>query len=120
MHDCPGTPVVLLGPEVLPEVEVIFPQVKIGRVSHSGVLLLHYFLPDWLQTIHLPIEFLKEVLNDGVRPASAGEVSGENIEDLLEHLIHDQYGIFLPELLCLLHLLRHLEVHPELEAMLRS
>ena len=110
----------LLGLEVLPEVEVVFLQVKIGRVSHSGVLLLHYFLLDWLQTIHLPIEFLKEVLNDGVRPASAGEVSGENIEDLLEHLIHDQYGIFLPELLFLHHLLGDLEVHPGLQAMLRS
>ena len=54
-----------------------------------------------------------------VRPASAGEVSDENIEDLLEHLIDDQYGIFLPELLCLVHFLRDLEVHPGLEAMLR-
>ena len=70
--------------------------------------------------IHLPLEFHKEVLNDGLKPASAGEVSVENSEDQLEHLIDDQYSIFLLELLCLLHLLRDLEVHPDLEAMLRS
>ena len=48
------------------------------------------------------------------------EKSGENTEDLLEHLIDDQYSIFLLELLCLLHLLRDLEAHPDLEAMSRS
>ena len=119
-HDCPGTAAILHGLQVLPKVEIIFLQVKNGHVSHSEVFLQHDFLLDWLQMIHLPLEFHKEVLNDGLRPASAGEVPGENTEDLLEHLIDDQYSIFLPELLCLPYLLRDLEVHPDLEAMLRS
>ena len=54
------------------------------------------------------------------QPVLEKSVSGENTEDLLEHLIDDQYSIFLLELLCLPYLLRDLEVHPDLEAMLRS
>ncbi|OWK01084.1 IFNW1 [Cervus elaphus hippelaphus] len=72
-----STAVVLHGLQVLPKVEVIVLQVKNCRVSYSEVFLLHDFLLDWLQMIHLPLELHKEVLNDGLRPASAGEVSAE-------------------------------------------
>lgn len=117
-HYCPGTVAVLLGLQVLHDLQVVFLQVKNGHYP-GEVFLLHYFLQDFLQTIHLPIDFHKEVLSDGLSPAGAREISSENTKDLLEHLIGDQYGVFLPELLWLLNLLRDLEVHPVLEAMLR-
>lgn len=70
--------------------------------------------------VHLLIEFHIQVLNDGLVPAGAGEIFSENHEDLLQHLVDDQDGVLLPELLWLYNVLGELEVHPVIEAILRG
>lgn len=105
---------------MLPDPEVVLLQVQRGHVLPGEVFLLHYFLQGCLQTIPLLTEFHIEVLNDGVIPASAREISSEKSKDLLEHHMDDQNGLLLLELLWLSNLLRELEVHPVLEAILRG
>lgn len=103
-----------------PDPEVVILQGQRGHVLPGEVFLLHYFLQGCLQTIPLLTEFHREVLNDGVIPASAREISSEKSKDLLEHHMDDQNGLLLLELLWLSNPLRDLEVRPVLEAILRG
>lgn len=119
LDHCPGTPAVQLGLQVPHNLPVVFLQRQRGRAL-PGEVLLRDFLQGCLQTVPLLAEFHIQVLNDGLVPAGAGEIPSENPEDLLQHLVDDQDGVLLPELLWLFKLLRELEVHPVVEAILRG
>lgn len=69
--------------------------------------------------IHLLMEFIKEVLHNGLIPHSGGDVFSENTQDVLKHLLDDKSSLLLLELLWLLDLFWKLEIDPVLKAIFR-